>query len=449
MCVLIILVSRYAFAQFEPDSASVYLFFPHFLSGDSSGQTWQATFKFHNPHFQSQSICELAIFSSGGTEMPMNLGSSVQSRIRFAIPPQGSRVIPARPSSQSLARGWARSFCTLPVQGIVSLRLREQEQYTSELNIGGMEPTSRFRAPASRSTTISIGNVFATDFLIRVSAFDSEGGSAGVRDLVLCALCQRTFQLSDYPDSFPIDFEGTVSLSAASSTAVFAVAAISSSEGLQATLPPGGASWPTNHTARISTAYNKLLVTAQTIFAGVADLSTARLEIPFVRVINATASRDGTIRINHALAELIGDSQSELAAVIAHEIAHLIQFRAGRLLVNPANAEIDADAVGMLLCLASGYDPYASAGVFGKLMTITRRTDLFDQFFDNIADPHTSFTNRMAAVLQTITAMCSHPEGREYCALYKSVIHPNFPDSIPLALPAAPFPGLTDNALKE
>jgi hypothetical protein len=257
-------------------------------------------------------------------------------------------------------------------------------------------------------------------------------------------------RLFDYPNDFPIEFEGTILVSALPSTAVFAVSALSDMDGTRSLLPSGGSSWPTNHAARIYTAYSKLLTTARAIFSGV-DLSSARLDIPFNQTINATASRDGTIRIHHALAELIGDSQSELAAVIAHEIAHLIQFRTSRPLINPTNVELDADAAGALLCLASGYDPYASAGVFGKLMTVTRRTDLFSQTFDNLTDPHTSFSNRMAAVFQTLTMICTTPQGRGFCALYKSVIHPSFPEAMPLSLPGAPVltPVQSNAGLKE
>jgi hypothetical protein len=318
------------------------------------------------------------------------------------------------------------------------------------VHVPGLEPTSRYRVWGTRSTRLFLGNVFTTDLPVEVVAFDAEGAVAGRRNIVLCGRCQRMVLLSDYPNDFPVEFEGTIMAATVPSTAVFAVSALSEIDGTSGLLPAGGSSWPTNYTARIYTAYLKLLTTAREIFPGI-DLSSARLDIPFNQIINATASRDGTIRIHHALAELIGDSRSELAAVIAHEIAHLIQYRANRFLINPTNLELDADAVGALLCLASGYDPYASAGVFGKLMTVTRRTDLFFQAFDNLTDPHTSFTNRMAAVFQTLTMICATPQGRDYCALYKSVIHPSFPATMPLSIPGTPVlsPLQSKGSLKE
>lgn len=132
-----------------------------------------------------------------------------------------------------------------------------------------------------------------------------------------------------------------------------------------------------------------------------------------------------------AAAEFMGDSDSEVAAIVAHELVHIMQYRLGV----PAD-ELEADNVGTLLLLMAGYDPYAMLGMLGRLQAASGSPDLLGQLLREYTDKHGSFPTRIAASLEALKSMCSSsPEVQENCKLYKSVVHPHFPDTMPLRQP--------------
>jgi predicted Zn-dependent protease len=154
--------------------------------------------------------------------------------------------------------------------------------------------------------------------------------------------------------------------------------------------------------------------------------------------INALAyPAQNEVHIFLNLAELISDSESELAFVVAHELGHIIQARLGRLALVPGNAELDADQYGMLLSLVAGYDPYGAAGALAKLAMASGSANLVAQNFDALVataglDLHGSFNNRLALIFQNMQTICALPQLQTFCAQYKSVIHPHLPSIAPL-----------------
>jgi hypothetical protein len=110
------------------------------------------------------------------------------------------------------------------------------------------------------------------------------------------------------------------------------------------------------------------------------------------------------VAVEIALIELLADSPSEVAWLIAHELGHAHQRLVGGTTFSP-NAELDADQFALFGLLLTGHDAYAAGGALGKLMMASNRTGLVAQAFDNLNDPHTSFTNRMAAVMTQIQTL--------------------------------------------
>jgi predicted Zn-dependent protease len=158
---------------------------------------------------------------------------------------------------------------------------------------------------------------------------------------------------------------------------------------------------------------------------------------PNTSTINAYASPSANeVHIFLNLAELISDSESELAFVIGHELGHILQSKIG-LQFYP-NPELDADQYGMLLALLSGYDPYGAAGALAKLAMASGTAGLLDQNFDNLlaivgADLHGSFNNRLALVFGSMQLICSSPQYSGFCNSYKSLVHPHLPPIAPLS----------------
>ena len=116
------------------------------------------------------------------------------------------------------------------------------------------------------------------------------------------------------------------------------------------------------------------------------------------------------------LAELISDSESELAFVVGHELGHIIQNKIQQLAFVPTNVEEEADEYGVFLSLLSGYDPYAGAGALAKLAIASGTAGLVSQVFDNLStDPHGSFNNRLSLMFTYMQAVCALPQAQSSC----------------------------------
>lgn len=429
-------VPALAFGQFDPDGAHVNLYLPQLADGGPAAQRWQTSLVFYNPSANFVAECQLTFLNDAGGPLTLNFGNGLRSTESVTIPPLGRRTLRSLSASPTIVTGWARGGCNVPTQATVLFRSVENGVPRVELSAPAVVPTGLYRSPANRSIGIALANPYtASSLSIAVTANDSEGRAVGTRVFNLQPSSHTSFNLSQYPDSFPREFEGSVTIST-NGPAVGVVAwMLNSDRGLLTSLPTGGTGWPGSYPDRLLLTYQRVLLAARRLFP---DLGLVRLEIPSSQVINATASPDGTVRIFPALVELAGDSPSELASVIAHELGHIMQFRqGGRNVLFPAtmSSELDADGMSLFLTLAAGYDPYAVAGMLGKLMMATQRTDLISQAFDNLVDPHTSFTNRMAVVFELMQLTCATPQAREFCSQYRNLIHPSFPPTLPLSRP--------------
>lgn len=145
--------------------------------------------------------------------------------------------------------------------------------------------------------------------------------------------------------------------------------------------------------------------------------------------INAYAQSGDRVVVYLALAELVHESDSELAIAIAHELGHIVQQRDNTLYFVPDNPEFDADAWGALITFVAGYDPYAGAGTLAKLSMATGDVGLAQQFEDQAAaDAHKSFVTRIEVMYDTLRAVCSIDASfAKACAQYKAAVHPHFP----------------------
>ncbi len=281
---------------------------------------------------------------------------------------------------------------------------------------------------------------------MNISVLDSGGNNAGQTSIVVPALGHRAFNLFQSFTSLPSAFQGSVVLTA--SAAYFVALTISANGAALSNYPPGGLNWPVSQPELISKVWSEVLyqanqlVTLNPLPKLVIDPNTTALN----SYANPTANE---VHIFLNLAELISDSESELAFVIGHEVGHIIQAKVGLQLV-PSNVEQDADQYGMFLGLASGYDPYGAAGALAKLAMASGNAGLVDQNFDNLAaiagtDLHGSFNNRLAVVFQNMQAICAaSAQLQNFCASYKSFVHPHLPGMAPLSAgaPHAQLPAL-------
>jgi hypothetical protein len=167
-------------------------------------------------------------------------------------------------------------------------------------------------------------------------------------------------------------------------------------------------------------------------------------------VFNAISRSSGVLQIPYSMSELISDSPSEIAFIVAHELGHQIQYRTRSLvfpLVDGNNPETDADIVGMVLSLSAGFDPYAAAGAIGKLAMGTGTAGLQAQAYQDTevslgVDPHLSWGTRINNLWTLLNAACAAPPVSATCQQYKNLVHPDFPASTPLVRTGSQQPQL-------
>jgi hypothetical protein len=218
------------------------------------------------------------------------------------------------------------------------------------------------------------------------------------------------------------DFVGTVEITVPT-FAYFLAWAMGADASVMFSLPDGGYGWPPYHWERVWRVFQKLRPAAQSL----ADMTNVTLEISSEQKINAWATRD-QVTVTYAMSEFIGDADSEVAAIVAHELGHVIQFRTGMPL-----SEAGADAMGTMLLLSAGYDPYAMLGMLGRLQAAAGAPGLLGQLLREFTDTHGSFPTRISTVMDMLNVLCtSSPDAKAVCQLWKGLFHPHFPPDMPL-----------------
>jgi hypothetical protein len=422
------------FAQWNPDGAHVNLYFPQFADGGSPAQQWQTSFVFLNPHETLTANVALRLYGNNGQPLTLNLGLGPLGVHAFSIPPRGTRTLRSAVVSPVILTGWAHAAADLPLQSTVLFRFTSNGVPQVEVSASATLPSAGYWSPATGNLGIALANVYSDSLTVDVVARNSSGAEQGRNAVSLGPLGHTSFNLFQVLPGLPANFSGSVHLLPRVPTDEFLAWTLNGDRGLISSLPPGRLEWPISHFDRIWLVYRRVLSAARVAFP---DIEPVTLQISNEQVVNAFARSTGVVQINLALSELISDSASELAFVVAHEIGHVAQFRRGGTLLLP-NREQDADGIGMLLALSAGFDPYAGAGALAKLSMANDSADLVSQEFDDLNDPHTSWGTRIDTMFDVLRVVCvANPA---VCSRYKSVIHPHFPPSTPLAAPdlAAP-----------
>lgn len=432
VCLLLTLAP--ALAQMQPQSAHVNLYFPQLADGGNFEAQWQTTFTFVNPNTSAARVL-LQLFDDNGGPLSLDLGTGASSRHEFSIPPGGARILRSRVASSTVVVGWAFAATSVPVQATVAFRAINRGVPRQEITAEPTLPTFGYLSAANRFLGVAVANPFGNASIsVDLEVVDRDGRRlAGPSRISLPPLGHRAFNLWQFfPNLQNLDFDGVLSLSAADPAVDRFVAWTLNGDasGTLSSLPPGRYMWPQSHWDQIWLAYSRVVDAAFDL--GLLS-SVPRLRILPDREVNAYARAGNEVGISLGLAQLISDSPSELAFVLAHEIGHIYQQTRGRRDWDPTNPEFDADIWGAILCLTAGYDPYAAAGTLAKLAMATGRAGLATQFEDQLAsDAHKSFNTRLENIFDTLRLACSHPSVRSFCEDYKRFVHPNLPPIAPL-----------------
>ena len=423
------LVSDRAAAQRHPVSAHVNLYFAQVADGQFEGGRWQTAFSFVNTN-DTDATAEIRLFAQDGGPLLVDFGQGLSSRFTVVVPAKRSLLLASRPTSLPVRSGWARVYSDVPLTGSASFRLWLGGRAVQEVTAPPVLPVIDYVSYANRELGVAIANPNNRTLSVMAQLTMADGTSLGPALITVPPLGQTAFNVRD---KFPAaDFRDSVLLLTGVDPPrdeFLAWTMNADASGTFSSLPPGGVTPPISHWDRIWNVYLRVLSAAKRL--GILS-SDPQLNIRYERTVNAYAMGGREVGIFIGLSELLGDSDSELAFVVGHELGHIYQQRTGSFVFN-SNPEFDADIWGTMLALISGYDAYAGAGALAKLAMATGTAGLATQFEQQLSsDAHKSFNTRISEVYTMLQFTCSLPEMKSACALYKGILHPHLPDSAPL-----------------
>lgn len=423
-------------AQPQPASAHVNLYFAQIADGQFDGGRWQTVITLVNTNTKAAGAL-IEFYNSQGAELPVDFGGGMQSKHMVQIPPEGSVTLASQPSTVPVRSGWARVFADLPLMGSASYRLWLGGRAVQEVTAPPTLPTASYASYANRELGVAVANPRNRSLQVTASLLTADGAVLGPSLIALPPYGHTAFNVRErFPAADFRDSMLRLECVSCPDDLFLAWTMNADSSGTFSSLPPGNVTPPISHWDRIWNVYQRVLHTARE--TGYFSGPSPRLVIRYEKQVNAYAKNGNEVGVYMGLSELLGDSDSELAYVIGHELGHIIQQRSGDFrLWHPSNAELDADIWGALFSMLSGYDAYASAGALSKLAMATGRAGLMTQFFEDIipvADAHRSFNTRMEAVYEFLVFLCSTDIGRAACQDYKNILHPHLPDSAPLRI---------------
>jgi hypothetical protein len=436
---LSILLAATLLAQFDTEGAQVISYFPQLADGGPASQQWVTSFTFANPHFSLPLYGTVFLHNDAGEELLLDFGDGPVSTFDFIVPPQGTATFTSTGASPATVIGWAEAVSSLPAQAVVQFRTLVNGVPQQGVSALSTSATGLFQSQATATTGVAVVNPYPAKLRVYTNAIDSDGNVLAHTTFFLPARGHQAFNLNQKFPDLPADFRGTVGVSADIDWTVVAWA-LSTDGGVLSSYPPGAAVWPPSYFERIWKAWSKLVSAVPSLVAASGSFRLGNE--PDLSIDTATNSINAYADTGHNvvhlvrnMAELASDSESELAFVLGHAVGHIIQFQAGKQLFNSANAERDADVISLELLMLAGYDPYASGGALGKLFMASGSAKLLDSNFDNLAihgiNPQTSFQDRLGAVYSEIQGICSLSQIQEFCSIFKSIEHPEFPPTAP------------------
>jgi hypothetical protein len=419
----------------EQDNTHVTAYVPHVVDGGPATERWQTSVTVSN-YNDTPARLDFRFFNNSGQRWQLTFGGTTDSGFTATVPAGAVRTFfTSGTSSGTLNGGWLAVISSLPVQLQAGLRLSQNEQVQLDLPMQPVLPGLGFSGVIAGSSVLSVANTIGSPITVSFTLLDRDGRTVKEGNLEVPGFGRRQINVAA---DFGIDtnFSGSFRAEVSRPSDAFVMAALAR-DGLGALNLRALArlTYPMPHVERMLLVYRKVLQAARTMRPE-ADWENIEFRVGGEREINAFAANGRVVQINLALAELISDSQSELAQVIAHELGHIYQQRTRRLEYNE-NPEFDADVWGLFLALGAGYDPYAMAGSLAKLAMVTGRSGLTQQFEDQVSgDAHQSFNTRLENLYDTLQIVCSLPGVKSACEEYKGVFHPTFPGNAPLGRPA-------------
>lgn len=273
-----------------------------------------------------------------------------------------------------------------------------------------------------------------------VDVKDSDGNDLGSQTYQLAPHGHDAFNLGNR-FALPADFSGSVLITGQTTTQSIykpVIWTVGSDSGAFATLPDGRALMPDDQMSRAMRVWGRVLGVAHQLGYNVNPELTLAPGAGPGGIANAMmdGSGNGRVTMYMSLVEMTGDSDGELAFLMAHEIGHVIQCKTTGCKVPVdtrmgADYESDADEFGMMLSTSAGYDSYSGAAAYAKLqmgngqasMGMMGSATVWEDMTSN--NPQGFFAGRINMMYSVQGSMCTNPAFPTGCAAFKSLMHPS------------------------
>ncbi|MBI2817444.1 MAG: M48 family metalloprotease [Acidobacteria bacterium] len=412
-----------AHSQSMPATAQTDFYFAHITDGGSDDEKWTTQIRFVNSNPFAVSG-NLQFYSQDGTPLLVDLGGGSFSSFGEPVPAFGSLLLETKGTSPVLRTGFAKGTFDAPVQATAEFRLWKNGRFGTGVSVDGISPNTQFVTFADSSSGIAVANPNSSAVSCTVQFLNASGFIVKKDSISLGPLNQTAFVLGS---RFALPDNSTGSAYVGCSQPVASLAIAGNKNGITGSMPSGAFAVPSNQQARIQRLFKHLVKVLNAVPNNELSVGQVNLRIGSSLILNASAiTSSNLVFVELAVAELLADSDSELAYVIAHELGHIFQASKG-LQFYASNRELDADRFAVVAALWAGYDPYAGAGALGKLAMVTVNTSINAQLFDNLTDPHTSFSNRMGSMYSLIVSACSSPDWDAFCSSTRNTLHPHMP----------------------
>jgi hypothetical protein len=418
-----------ALAQLQPQSSEVNLYFAQIADGGPQNIYWQTTLMFQNPSVTSIAFIDVYFDADDGSPVNLDFGTGPTSHLQLMVPPGGLRVLRSNPGPQTVS-AWSDAYSTIPVYGTAIYRRYDNGVPAMEVSNSNTLPTISYQSYATRDLAVAISNPYDDPSTVTATVYDSDGFQMGSSVAVsMPGWGHTSFLLNEkFPNLSPT-FQGTLSLDSSSGPGYFCALTLNVSGGtLLTALPAGRWAWPVDQYDRTW----KMFLTMLDSAAGLYNMPAIDLELTATGQVSAyTTFSPAMIHIDYATGELI-DSDAELGFVLAHELGHVVQQFQGNIYV-PGNAELDADTHATLILLGAGYEPYAGAGLFGRMQMLSTLPGVLGNILLDpaAASQHASFSARIDNVMTVLQSGCSGGTA-SLCDALKSIVHPNVPTALPI-----------------
>jgi len=432
-----------------PQNAQSVLYFPHLTEGGpNANNAWQVTFNFVNTNSTTANV-SVSFYNDDGSQMMLDFGSGPMASISVAIPPNGTHMFRSQLThvGPQAVWGWAAGQSDVPVFAQLNYRNMSNGMVTAELATNATTGTAQWTSMASAGMGIAVANPSPTDSMTyTVDVKDVAGNDVGSQSYQLAAHGHDAFNLNKR-FTLPTDFSGSVMISGqTASQSIYkpVVWAVGTDSGAYATLPDGRSLMPDDQMARAMRVWGRVLGMAHQLGYNV----TPSLTLPPGTDANGIANAMGNLGANGmgqvtmymSLVEMTGDSDGELAFLMAHELGHVIQCKMKGCKVPMdsrfgSDYESDADEIGMMLSTSAGYDSFSGVAAYAKLQ-MGNGTQIMNMgggmmgsaiVWEDITSgsPQGYFAGHINMMFTVQQNMCNNPAFPTGCQAFKNLMHPS------------------------